>query len=104
MPCRHWNERRFYHGFSRNPAVWKPVWLARIPNIKGLRWFKKSIAETNAATEWLHTNPDTCGFYWCETTWPDWAKPGEGVHMSEVGHTFMFTDADTAFAFKMRFG
>lgn len=104
MPCRHWNTRRFYHGFSRDPSVYRAVWFCETPKISGGSWFRRPRDMYTVADEWLETHEDARGFYWCETTFPPGTKPGEAVHGDDIGWTYLFTNADTAFAFKMRFG
>lgn len=57
---------------------------------------------------WL-TSDTGQGYYWTDTAYPDTPDADNGTgtvgyHMESLGWIFHFTDANTAFAFKMRFG
>ncbi|RYD67776.1 MAG: hypothetical protein EOP83_02095 [Verrucomicrobiaceae bacterium] len=102
MPCKHFAEKG-----------WRWFFTATMPHKDGhgIVWFKgeegkKMIEEIEA---WLETD-EAQGLYTCETTWPaeeDQRIDHNGVRyckFNDIGKTWWFTDQNTAFAFKLRFG
>ena len=94
MACKHWSERPWYKMFVQPPTGNPvPYFDGRLPD-RHERY--------DRIDDWLASD-EANGLYICDTTWPGILKPGDSCHFDDVGHTFYFTDPDTAFAFKMKF-
>lgn len=98
MACIHYNEDKGFLGWR---MTFRPF-----PKDNPVK-FEDSADRTKseAMNAWLETD-EAKGFYLTRTTLPDDAQQDEfGNRWSERAiYVFTFTDADTAFAFKMRFG
>jgi hypothetical protein len=101
MACKHWHERGWRQAF------------ARIPHQNGVPWFPtipkdEQHALVDQIEEWFKTD-EAKGFYVCSTTWPPDAEMEtdehgrKHCHSDKIGHTWFFTDPNTALAFKLRF-
>ncbi|RYD67777.1 MAG: hypothetical protein EOP83_02100 [Verrucomicrobiaceae bacterium] len=88
MPCIEWTSRG-----------WKKLLVPK-PRIV-MEWPIGSFrAEKEAVYEWL--NSDEAAGYFCDTS--RWPPPGQTVYLSNIMHVWRFSDPNTAFMFKMRFG
>ncbi|RYD67110.1 MAG: hypothetical protein EOP83_03500 [Verrucomicrobiaceae bacterium] len=105
MACTHYHDRTW--------RQWRH-WFAKPPQNNGdnaVPWFPGA---DRAARDWMieqaeawFLTDEAQGLYWCETTMPKHATKHENgtlsCHSDDVGWTWIFTDVNTAFAFKMRF-
>jgi hypothetical protein len=70
------------------------LWLVRKPNTHRVEWWKNSHFRHEEAREWLESGEGK-GYYVYESY-----HGGDDYY----GYAWMFSDKNTAFAFKIRFG
>lgn len=88
MACLHFHFRRWWQHFRRMPTGNSVV------------IWDRSTAKFVEMTEWMKSEQAT-GLYVCDSEWPPGKK---ACHISEIGMRYLFSDEQTAFVFKMRFG
>lgn len=107
MSCKHWSARpwwyKLFSGGSSFPEVQNSVRL--MPENRT----RDEVSSLHSTIEEWFNGEDSKGYYWCSTAYPETPAADNGAgtvgyHMDDLGWFYHFTDPDTAFAFKMRFG